>query len=255
MKLVKFLKKIKKYVQCLGIYEGLIFTYHVFTQNTNNIQNKKHNSSIKLRSNSTDLLIYEQIFFDKNYSIDWEKYISNPKVIIDGGANIGLFSILMADKFKEATLYALEPDKANFEILSHNTKDYPKIHCLNKGIWNEDTHLKISDKYNMGNWGLVLEETTLTENTTPVIKISTLMSDNQIQKIDILKLDIETSEKQVFSKNYSEWLPKVKVLVVEVHDWVENGCGQAVFKAINECIENYSYLICGENTIIINNDL
>ena len=73
--------------------------------------------------------------------------------------------------------------------------------------------------------------------------------------IDILKLDIETSEKKVFLDNYESWLPKTKMVIIELHDFMEEGCSRSFFTAINKTFTNYEYMIKGENTAIINNDL
>ena len=68
-------------------------------------------------------------------------------------------------------------------------------------------------------------------------------------------MDIETSEKQVFSSHYEEWLPKVKNIVIEFHDFLLDGCSKTFFTAINRCIDNYEFLAKGENVIIRNKDL
>ena len=79
--------------------------------------------------------------------------------------------------------------------------------------------------------------------------------EHQLTQIDILKIDIETSEKQLFSENYSEWLPKVKVIIIELHDRMDAGCAKSFFTAINNCYTNYTYSTLGENVIITNLDL
>jgi hypothetical protein len=76
-----------------------------------------------------------------------------------------------------------------------------------------------------------------------------------LKTIDVLKIDIETSEKTVFLNNYEEWLPKVRLIIIELHDWLEPGCSTIFFEAINKMFGNYSTLVKGENTIIENGNL
>ena len=76
-----------------------------------------------------------------------------------------------------------------------------------------------------------------------------------ISHVDLLKIDIETSEKYVFSENFSSWLPFVKVIAVELHDHMLNGCSKTFFTAINETITDYEYSHSGEYTIIVNRTL
>ncbi|MCQ4062169.1 FkbM family methyltransferase, partial [Klebsiella pneumoniae] len=73
--------------------------------------------------------------------------------------------------------------------------------------------------------------------------------------VDILKLDIETSEKAVFSAGFEVWLPKVKMIIIELHDWMEPDCAKPFFEAVNKCFKSYTYSMKGENTVIVNNDI
>ena len=45
------------------------------------------------------------------------------------------------------------------------------------------------------------------------------------------------------------------MIIIELHDWMEEGCAKPFFEAINKSITNYKYLVHGQNTIIINNDI
>ena len=69
--------------------------------------------------------------------------------------------------------------------------------------------------------------------------------------IDVLKLDIEGSEKEVFEENFEKWLPLTKVLIIELHDEMKKGCSRAVFNAMNKF--DFSFDTKGENIIFTNN--
>ena len=45
-----------------------------------------------------------------------------------------------------------------------------------------------------------------------------------------------------------------KVIIIELHDRMEEGCAKAFFSAINKCYTKYSYSTLGENVIITNLD-
>jgi Methyltransferase FkbM domain len=79
------------------------------------------------------------------------------------------------------------------------------------------------------------------------------MKERNWDTIDILKLDIEGAEKKVFESGYEQWLPKVKVLIVELHDRMRSGCSETVFKAVSQY--SFSNEIRGENHIFFNKDL
>jgi FkbM family methyltransferase len=179
----------------------------------------------------------------------------NPQIIIDGGANIGLFTIWMKKKYPTAKIICIEPDVENFELLQKNVATYHDVSCECCALWDtEGGKLKSYDKYNTGKWGLVVEED-LTHGNVCAISINTLIENYAIKQIDVLKLDIEKSEKQLFSSNYEMWLPKVKLIVIELHDWLEIGCSKSFFEAINKSFSNYKLSFRGENVVVLNMDL
>ena len=75
----------------------------------------------------------------------------------------------------------------------------------------------------------------------------------QTDLVDILKIDIEGSEKEIFEQGFEEWLPFTKILIVETHDRYKQGSSKAVLKAVSAY--NFSLEVSGENLIFYNNDL
>ena len=65
------------------------------------------------------------------------------------------------------------------------------------------------------------------------ISIEKFMIDYSIREIDILKLDVEGAEKNIFSSN-TNWISKVQLLIIELHDEVVPGCSREFFSAISE---------------------
>ena len=78
------------------------------------------------------------------------------------------------------------------------------------------------------------------------------MKQHDMAYIDILKVDIEGVEKEVFEGNYQYWLPKTRCLMVELHDRLTCGSSKMVFKAISEY--EFAYAQSGENLVFINMD-
>jgi FkbM family methyltransferase len=65
--------------------------------------------------------------------------------IIDAGAKIGLTSAYFANRFPNARILALEVDRQNFELLAANTRHYPNITPLLKGLWYRRSNLVIDN--------------------------------------------------------------------------------------------------------------
>lgn len=244
-------ENIRRFISLFGLKYGIQLYINFKLKNLTNIRLPNLKTSISLRSGTSDILIFFQVFVYKEYAIN---FIDHPKIIIDGGANIGLFSVLMKNKFPNSKIICIEPDRENYDLLQKNVSSYSEVYCENCGLWNREANLKVFDKFELGKCAMIVEETK-EEGDTRAISISSLMNKYSIKRIDILKLDIETSEKILFSDNYENWLHKVKMIIIELHDQLEEGCSKPFFVAINKTFSNYKYMLSGENTIIINNDI
>lgn len=234
-----------------GILKGSYYTLWIFLRKSFPIYTKNSKQPIYLRPYTSDFSVYRQIFLEDEYDT---LFPENSLNIIDAGANVGLFSVYIKQKFPESNIVCIEPDKGNFECLAKNTNTFSKIHLEQKGLWSNVCKLKINQQPQGGEWAVTVEEDNV-NGTISATSIDELMEIYQYKTIDILKMDIESSEKAVFTYNYENWLPKVKMLIIELHDWQNPGCSMAFFKAINKCLPDYSLSLKGENIIIYNNQL
>lgn len=248
----RFLPELFRFAHRFGIIKGSLLFFELKWGNQRNINIQGIPFKFSLRKGTTDYETFYQAIVHNQYLFN---YPVKAKTIIDGGANVGLASIAFKSIFPEATIIAIEPDKENFEQLNKNLQPYSKINTLNKGIWNKKSIVRVTDKYQVGKWGMVTEEIkTETEGSVQTVTIDEILKLYNIDEIDILKLDIETAEREVFSSGYESWLPKVKIIVIELHDSICKGTAMPFFKAITETFKNYSFYQLGENTIIINED-
>jgi FkbM family methyltransferase len=184
------------------------------------------NFPVSLRKNTSDYETFYQAIVHSQYKFN---YHITPEVIIDGGANIGLASIALKNLYPQAKIIAIEPDTENFAQLNKNLQPYNNIHTIQAGLWNKRAILKVSDKYSVGKWGMVTEEVEeMSPSTIATITIGEIMEKYQLIYIDLLKLDIETAERELFSSDYEDWLPKIKVIVIELvffhYFSYRNGC-------------------------------
>lgn len=249
------LKFIFRVIDNLGLSKGLFFLINrrLKTNKVVTLPNIPH--PIFTRPGTSDQEVLKQIFFYNEYDI---KLDFEPLIIIDGGANIGLATIYFKNRYPNAKIIAVEPNSENIAVLKTNVAKYDNIFVKQAGLWSKKARVKISDKFGFGNWAFVLEECDNSDNTqtlTDTVNIADIMIEYNLDHIDLLKLDIETAEKQVFKENYIDWLPKTKVVVIELHDWMAKGCSKPFFTAINNSFNNYSFQNAGENVMIINEDL
>jgi FkbM family methyltransferase len=184
---------------------------------------------VHLRLRTTDVSLFEEIIVNSEYC--FESSIP-PRVIIDAGANIGLTSVYYANKFPNAKIIAIEPEKTNFDMLKRNADYYPNIFPIQGALWREETVLNLSNP-GTGNWGYQTNEQQACDAVEGKIRgmtIDKLMEQHGCNFIDILKIDIEGSEKEVFETSVS-WIDKVGAIIVELHDHFKSGCSRSVYTA------------------------
>lgn len=244
------LSKMAGFVDKYGVRKGLALYLGFKLKKYTEISIPGISKPFFLRKDSSDIAIFDQVFLNGDYQFELS-FI--PNIIVDAGANIGLFTIAMKAKYPNATMVCIEPDKENFEMLQKNLSGYNNVELINAGLWSSNTNLTVVDKYDMGHSALIVQEDKA-NGSTPAVTIAHIMEAMQIDRIDMLKIDIETSEKELFSKDYEHWLPKVRVIIIELHDSMLDGCSKTFFEAVNKTFINYTYTICGENTIIENKD-
>ena len=234
------------YINRLGLASGASSFFKIKTGNTNSIRLKGLKYPFKLRKGSSDIAVFYQVFMDKEYNFNAG---FNPGFIIDGGGKVGLGALYFANVYPDAKIVSVEPESDNYNMLIDNTRAYDNIYPIQSGLWNKSTYLKVKD-IGLGDWGFVVEECDKEDaETFRALSIADIMTQYQVDEIDILKLDIEGAEKEVFTSNYDRWLPKTKILIVELHDRMKAGCSSAFIKAMAQY--NFTIHPLGENFICI----
>jgi FkbM family methyltransferase len=213
---------------------------------------------IKLRKKpSSDMIVFNQIFEREEYKAVLEIFKKNFKKnsdlkIIDAGSNIGLTSLYFSAFFTDSEFICIEPDEQNFDVMSVNldNKKIKKLHKIKGGVWSKNTCLKIvRDFRDQREWAVRVEETTEKTNL-PAFSINSLIEKYNFETIDILKMDIEGSEKEVFTGLNADvsFLSITKCVAIEIHD--EFNCRAD----INGVFKKYDFELfnSGELTIGIN---
>jgi FkbM family methyltransferase len=200
---------------------------------------------VTLRIRTTDVSGYDQILLRGHYGLPLPFV---PKTIVDLGANIGMASLYYAHAYPEARIVAVEAEASNFEVLLRNVRPYPTILPIHAAIWNRDGEVAMTTPPEADGG---IDKTIFTahegEGTrVRAITMRTLMEDAHISSIDLLKVDIEGAEKEVF-ETAREWIQNVRCIAIELHDRFKPGCRPAVSAVTEDFLESEK----GETTIYL----
>lgn len=153
----------------------------------------------RVRPGSSDEFVLHAIFVEGEY--DPLAHIE-PAVIVDCGANVGYSSIFFLNKFPNARIVALEPEAKNLELCRANLQPYgERVDVLPAAIWSHETGLAVLDFGNGVEWGARVRECEPGEaGAVAAIDMTTLMRRHGIEQVDLLKIDIEHAEIDLFSR-------------------------------------------------------
>ena len=201
--------------------------------------------AMQVRIKTSDESVYRDILLRGEYDFDLH---FPPKTIIDAGANIGMSSIYFAHKYPEAKIIAIEAEASNFALLAQNVRPYRNIIPVHAALWKHDGEISVCepDPYiGAGNWAFITHEGSGVK--VRAITMRTLLKEMLGGSVDLLKIDIEGSEKEVFES--CDWISDVRCVMIDLHDRIKPGCSEAV----NSVIQGFTKLQRGGTTLYLRN--
>ena len=170
----------------------------------------------------------------------------NPNVMIDGGANIGKYSLLIQDTNPQATTYAFEPVRETCEILTKNIEQYSNIIPIQKGLYKEKTTMEINlfdsnTHSSIFDINMVMTESNKT-TTIDLIKGDDFMVDQKIDQVDFLKLDLEGAEYDAI-EGFRESLKAGKIRAIQFEYGYINIVTKKLLLDFYNFFEEYGYIV------------
>jgi FkbM family methyltransferase len=143
--------------------------------------------------------------------------------IIDLGANIGLASLYLAARYPSARILAVEPNPSSFDLLMTNLRRLiasGRCQTLKAAVWGSETILTggSDSKDHFSTFATRRpKETERDYVEIPGVPIAKIIADSGFARVDLMKVDIEGAEVELFSGELS-WLQRVRAIAIEFHD-------------------------------------
>ena len=200
-----------------------------------------------VRPGTADVATFDEVFLGHEYDLPWEDF--SPRHILDLGANVGFVSVLFATRWPQARILAVEPATENVILLKRNTGPYRRVDALQAAVWSHPTQLSVANPDDAVNAFRMTEsaDEKRAQAQIPALTVAQLVARLGCERLDLLKMDVEGAEAEIL-RGAAEWLDRVNVLVVELHDRLARGCGEALCGALHG--RHFQMEIVGQNLAI-----
>jgi FkbM family methyltransferase len=151
-----------------------------------------------------------------------ESVLSPGKVFVDGGANFGIYTVLASQLVGDSgRVLSFEPAAESFPILKHNVElnKMSNVKLFNLAISDKEENTRFyhidnaPNSYSLGSD--VNSETNFEEvQTTTLDKV---LSDEGIERVDLIKLDVEGAEELVLQGARSLFSRMRPTLILEIN--------------------------------------
>lgn len=150
-----------------------------------------------------------------------EVHLNEGDIVIDAGANIGIFSTYAASK--KCTVYAFEPIEGTLNLLKKNVKLYDnsiKICRYALGNKNEKIKCYIDEQSNTSS-SIIKRNNNEKYIEVQATTIDNFVKANNLEKVDFIKADIEGAERFMLEgakETLAKFAPKLSICTYHLYD-------------------------------------
>lgn len=177
---------------------------------------------LRVRVFSGDLFILTEVFFDECYRLPARRAVDGegqvPRRILDLGGNIGLSAAYFLARFPDVEVFPVEPDAGNFDLLQKNTAQFGnRARALRAAVSPRPGSGRIRPATAAHSLTVeAVEDADTGEANFPLMTIPQILEQAGWDKVDVIKMDIEGFEWQVFDAG-CDWLQRCDLLLCEFH--------------------------------------
>jgi FkbM family methyltransferase len=163
-------------------------------------------------SDLSQLRVLTEVYADDSYAVDG---LSDPRTIVDLGANVGLAVLYFKARWPDARVIAVEPHPETFRRLQENTRHLQGVQLVNAAITKTSGPVALFVGERSTASSLQPTADRLDHHDVAGLSLDDLAEQWSIDHVDLLKLDIEGAEGEVLVG--SKLLDRARRVVFEFH--------------------------------------
>ena len=175
------------------------------------------------------------------------KNINSNAICVDIGANIGYFTMLMAQKASSGFVHAFEPIKLNASLLkaSADLNGFTHLRINQCAVGDVDGEVSFSQSSDSAYSSMIDTNRKPLDRifTVPSITLDTYLEREGISRIDVLKADVEGAEELVITgatRLLSDKKRRPKIIFLELYDGNLKAFGTSVDMMV-EKLQSFDY--------------
>lgn len=189
------------------------------------------NFMLYLRTYTGDIQMFYEIFLEQVYRLP-ASFLAGPSanpstssglssgpplVIVDAGANVGMATKYFSLVYPSARIFCIEPDPRNFKWLQKNLEEEQaegRVIMLEAALYERDGRIGLEED----GWSFnsKVSESGGQTLTIPAYTMKRFLDQFGLEKVDLLKMDIEGAEEGLFQAD-THWLAGVDAILIEIH--------------------------------------
>ena len=201
------------------------------------------NTKMFYRNNPGDKTVLEENFLKDAYSLS-KLSLKKNMTVVDVGSHIGAFAINVADRVGQVICY--EPDTSNFLLLKKNllSNNISNVEVKNLAVTADGKEISIfiNQEITVLNSSFANNQASFVQKFKSVA-LAQILQENS--RIDILKIDCEGGEYDIFYNIAPEKLSKIGVILMEYHN-LQNIDVRYTGQAIIEYLEQNNFRLVEE---------
>jgi len=174
---------------------------------------------ITYRENTSDEDVIHHSFDNDIFLTGMPEYVpSRDDIVLDVGAHIGTFSLLLANQVKQ--IFAIEPSLESFEVLNSNIKGnrIQNVKLFQIALSEQTGEAKLYYDVEHGNWGhSITKEFSEAGEIVKTISLDDFFEKNLIKRCDFIKFNCEGAEFDILLSASEKTLNKIDKMLVLYH--------------------------------------